>query len=88
MVVAYTSAPDDLVSALKARGVTAVRQYRTLSQHPAYRELADRPFPAADWWTDRAVYLPFGMAMMPDDAARVADAIRDADVPLQEPGSA
>jgi perosamine synthetase len=85
--IVFTSAPDDLVSALKARGVIAVRQYRTLSQHPAYRELADRPFPAADWWTDRAVYLPFGMAMVPDDAARVADAIRDAGVPLQEPGS-
>ena len=86
--IVFTSAPDALVSALKARGVTAVRQYRTISQHPAYRELADRPFPAADCWTDRAVYLPFGMAMTPDDAARVADAIRDADVPLEELGSA
>jgi dTDP-4-amino-4,6-dideoxygalactose transaminase len=68
--------------------VTAVRQYRTISQHPAYTELADRPFPAADWWTSSAVYLPFGMAMTPDDAVRVADAIRDAEVPLHELGSA
>jgi hypothetical protein len=82
--IVFTSAPDALVSALKARGVTAGRQYRTISQHPAYRELADRPFPAADRWTDRAVYLPFGMAMTPEDAARVADAVRDADVPLDD----
>jgi perosamine synthetase len=86
--IVFTSMPDALVSALKARGVTAIRQYRTLSQHPAYRELADRRFPSADWWTDRAVYLPFGMALTPDDAARVADAIRDANVPLQEARSA
>lgn len=86
--IVFTSAADALVAVLKTHGVTAVRQYRTLSQHPAYRELADRPFPAADWWTDRAVYLPFGMAMTPDDAERIADAIHEAGVRLEEPGSA
>jgi hypothetical protein len=34
------------------------------------------------------VYLPFGMAMTPEDAARVADAVRDADVPLDDLGTA
>lgn len=86
--IVFTNQADALVSALKTAGITAARQYRTLSQHPAYRELADRPYPAADHWTDCAVYLPFGMAMTPDDAERVADAIRDSAVPLQELESA
>ena len=73
--IVFTPAPDDLVAGLKQRGVSAVRQYRTLSQHPAYRELADRRFSGADYWTDRAVYLPFGMSLQPDDAARIADAV-------------
>jgi dTDP-4-amino-4,6-dideoxygalactose transaminase len=62
--------------------VAAVRQYRTLSQHPAYKELADRLFPHADYWTDRAVYLPFGMALNCDDAVRVADAVVESGIPL------
>jgi perosamine synthetase len=73
--VVFTDQPDQLVAHLKHQSISAVRQYRTLSQHPAYKALADRPFPNADYWTDRAVFLPFGMTLQPDDAARVADAV-------------
>jgi tetratricopeptide (TPR) repeat protein len=38
--IVFTNQADALVSALKTAGITAARQYRTLSQHPAYRELA------------------------------------------------
>ncbi len=69
--IVFAARARELVERLNAAGVGAVRQYRTISQHPAYRELADTPFPNADYWTDRAVYLPFGMAMTPDDVARV-----------------
>lgn len=73
--IVFSTRPDDLVAALKSAGVSAVRQYRTLSQHPAYHSLAVRSYPAADYWTDCAVYLPFGMTLTPGDAARVADAV-------------
>ncbi len=80
--VVFTPRSDDLVALLRQRGVSAVRQYRTLSQHPAYRALADRPFPNADYWTDRAVYLPFGMTLLPEDAARIAEAVERSGIAL------
>ena len=72
--------PDALVASLKAQGIHAIRQYRTISQHPAYAHLARQPFPNADHWTDHAVYLPFGMALSPEDAERIVAAVRKADV--------
>ena len=84
--IVFTDNPDELVRRLKASGVSAVRQYRTLSQHPPFRELADRRFPHADYWTDHAVYLPFGMALDAEPAARIAAAVVAADVPLNSVG--
>lgn len=80
--IVFASRADDLVQALRQHGVAAVRQYRTISQHPVYKHLADRSFPSADYWTDRAVYLPFGMALDADAAARIAEAVVGAGVPL------
>lgn len=82
--IVFTREPDRLVNALRAASIGAVRQYRTLSQHPAYRTLADRSFPNADHWTDQAVYLPFGMAMTPETAERVGRAVVAAGVALTE----
>ena len=73
--IIFTARAVELVDRLNAAAIGAVRQYRTLSQHPAYSELADRAFPNADYWTDCAVYLPFGMAMTLDDVVRVADEV-------------
>jgi len=80
--VVLTDQPDQLVAYLKQQSISAVRQYRTLSQHPVYATLADRPFSNADYWTDRAVYLPFGMTLTPEDADRVADAVEQSGVAL------
>jgi perosamine synthetase len=80
--IVFTSRPDELVASLAQRAVSAVRQYRTLAQHPAYEALRDRPYPNADYWTDRAVYLPFGMTLTPEDAARIADAAIGSGLPL------
>lgn len=82
--IAFSPEPDRLVSALRAEGVLATRQYRTLSQHPPYAELAERPYPNSDYWTDRAVYLPFGMALTPDGAERIADAIEATGITLEQ----
>jgi len=80
--IVLTAKPDALIAALKQQGIDAARPYRTLSQHPAYHELARQPLPNANHWTDRAVYLPFGMAMTAADAARVADAVGASGIPL------
>jgi len=80
--IVFAKQPDLLVEKLKAQGIFASRQYRTLSQHPAYRHLADRTYPNADHWTDHAVYLPFGMALTPEDAKRIAEALIAAGVEL------
>jgi perosamine synthetase len=79
--IVFAARPDELISALRARRIHAIRQYRTLSQHPAYAHLAGS-YPNADHWTDHAVYLPFGMSLTPDDGARVAQAVRQSDVAL------
>ena len=39
-------------------------------------------FPDADYWTERAVYLPFGMALDEEAAAQIADAVLGSRVPL------
>jgi perosamine synthetase len=80
--IVFTATPDELVASLKQRSVSAVRQYRTLSQHPAYQALRDRAYPNADYWTERAVYLPFGMTLEPGDALRIADAVVESGCPL------
>ena len=84
--IVFSSRATELVAALNAAGIGAVRQYRTLSQHPAYHELADHSFPDADYWTANAVYLPFGMAMTVDDAARVADEVIASGIALERSG--
>jgi perosamine synthetase len=80
--IVFTSSPDELVAALRASGIGAVRQYRTLSQHPAYRELAEGGFTNADFWTDHAVYLPFGVALTAEDGHRIGRAVLESGVRL------
>lgn len=79
--IVFTERPDDLVAALRQRDIHAVRQYRTLSQHPAYASLAGS-YPNADYWTDHSVYLPFGMSLTPEDAERVATVARQSGMRL------
>jgi len=79
--IVFAEQPDALVAALRQRNIHAVRQYRTLSQHPAYAGLAGS-YPNADAWTNHAVYLPFGMSLTPEDAERVAAAVKSSAIPL------
>jgi perosamine synthetase len=72
--IVFAEQPDDLVAALRQGNIHAVRQYRTLSQHPAYASLSGL-YPNADDWTNHAVYLPFGMSLTPEDAEYVAKAV-------------
>ena len=73
-----------LLECLKAQGIGAVWQYRTLSEHPPYAHLAQGKYPNADFWTQYAVYLPFGLALEPEDAERMAEAVLASGVSLLE----
>lgn len=79
--IVFAEEPDELVSALRRQEIHAVRQYRTLSQHPAYASLSG-VYPNADHWTNCAVYLPFGMSLTPEDAQRVAAAVLQSGIRL------
>jgi len=80
--IVFTAEPDRLIAALKRNAIHAVRQYRTICQHPAYADLARCEFPNADYWTEHAVYLPFGMSLNAEDAERIVDAVRESGVAL------
>lgn len=81
--IVFSDDADALVATLRSKNVGATRQYRSLYQHPAYAGLADEVFPNADWWTDHAVYLPFGLALSEDDAQYMVTAIRETGLDLQ-----
>ncbi|MGH7119868.1 MAG: DegT/DnrJ/EryC1/StrS family aminotransferase, partial [Acetobacteraceae bacterium] len=74
--IIFVDRPDDAVAALRAQGVLAVRQYRAMYHHPPFAELKDRDFPASEFWSSHAVYLPFGVAMDEAAATRVGEAAR------------
>ena len=67
-----------LVAALRSDNILAVRQYQTLGRHSAYADVAAGSFPVSDWWSDHAVFLPFGTALDVADAIRIAEAVRSA----------
>ena len=83
--IVFTEECERLIDALRARGISAVRQYRTLSTHPAYQELAEMKYPNADFWTRHAVYLPFGMNLGEDEARYIAQALRSVDIKFFNP---
>jgi perosamine synthetase len=85
--IVFCQQSHDLVAGLRAKGLLAVRQYRAIAQHPPYAHLNDSPYANSEYWTDRAVYLPFGMAMTAQDGETVAKAVLDSGLPLIPAGS-
>jgi perosamine synthetase len=84
--IVFTADPEKLVSALNQRGIGAiVSPYRTNSRHPAYAGLGVTAYPNADYWTDNTAYLPFGTALTPLEANRIADAIEAIGVEILPP---
>lgn len=82
--IVFAEDAQRLTDELRSRAIGAVRQYRTISQHPAYAHLTGS-YPASDWWTKHAVYLPFGLALSEDDAARIGRAVIDTQIELLVP---
>ncbi len=82
--IVFSRKPLALIKYLNNHGIKAVRQYRTISQHPAYRYLGTSEFPNANFWTRHAVYLPFGLALETKDAERIIEILLESTVPLLE----
>jgi perosamine synthetase len=85
--IVFCETPDALVADLRAKGILAVRQYRAIYQHPAYAHLKANSFGNSEFWTDRAVYLPFGIAMTTEDAELVARTALESRLPLLQVGN-
>jgi perosamine synthetase len=82
--IVFSPEPEKLVTALDAVGIATQRPYRTVSQHPPYAHLAERAYSNADYWTDRAVYLPCALTVSVTDAQRIVDAVSGAGVGLSD----
>ena len=83
--IVFTRERARLRDFLKDRGIEAIEQYRTLSEHPPYANLREQGYPNADFWSQTALYIPFGLALTEDDARTIAEAILDSGVTLIEP---
>jgi perosamine synthetase len=73
--IVFSNEPARLVAYLKERRIGAQQQYCTLYDHPAYASLRSDLCPAGEWWTAKAVYLPFGSGLSIHQAERIAEAI-------------
>ncbi len=68
---------DELIAALRERGIGTSVHYRPLHQMQFWSSYcAGRSFPAADAYFDRCVSLPLFMAMTDDEQNEVIDAVR------------
>jgi len=85
--IVFCDKPDQLVGELKTRGVSAVRQYRAIYQHPPYAHLNGQRCANSEFWTDCAVFLPFGVALTAEDGDTVAKAVLDTKLPLIPAGN-
>lgn len=82
--IVFTPERKRLRDFLKDHGIEAIEQYRTLCEHPPYASLRDQGYPNADFWTNQALYLPFGLAINAEDARRIAAVVLESDVALTE----
>lgn len=73
--IIFVDRPEEVIAQLRARGVSAAQPYRPMYHHPPYAALMDRKFPASEFWSRHAVYLPFGIGMDEAAAARVGEAV-------------
>ena len=80
--IVFARKPRALINYLGDHGITAVRQYRTISQHPSYAYLGNRNFPNADFWTKYAVYLPFGLSLTEKEAQKIVEILANSPIAL------
>jgi perosamine synthetase len=83
--IVFADDPDAVVARLRSRAIMAQRHGRALYEHPAYAELHEEDFPGAAYWTEHAVYLPFGLAMTVADAERIGTEVHSIGAILPRP---
>lgn len=80
--VVFTEERAKLLEVLRAQGIHAARLFGKICDHPAYAHLAEGSYPEADFWSERAVYLPCGLSLTIEDAARIAEAVLDSGIAI------
>src|SRR5262249_34184587 len=80
--IVFSERPDALPPHPPPHASAPPRQYRTISQHPAFSHLATQPFPESDFWASHAVFLPFGMGLTREDAHYMGEVVRDSGLVL------
>ncbi|MBV8184703.1 MAG: aminotransferase class V-fold PLP-dependent enzyme [Hyphomicrobiales bacterium] len=85
--IIFVERPDDVVGQLKSQGILAARPYRPQYHHPPYRALRDRDFAASEFWFAHSVYLPFGVALTEEGAARIGSAVQRLNCRFVSPAS-
>lgn len=72
--VVFMEQPAEAIPVLKAQNIASAQPYRVYSDHPPYADLAGQ-YPGGAFWARHALYLPFGLAMDDEIAARVGQAV-------------
>jgi len=79
LFVVRTPLRDALQAALRARGIASLIHYPTACHRQgAYAAQTWPPLPQAETWAREVLSLPIGPHLTPDDADRIASAVRDA----------
>jgi dTDP-4-amino-4,6-dideoxygalactose transaminase len=72
-VLAPAPARDELVAAMRARGVGVAVHYHGVNHHPYYRDRIPGQFPVSDWASDHLLTLPLHLHMHGRDVERIVD---------------
>lgn len=76
--IVFPENPQLFIQELKNQGISSSRAYSSIPCHPAYHHLAEKTFSVSDFWMNHAVFLPFGVALDPDDAKYIAEVVNKA----------
>lgn len=74
--IVFHKYPARLVGRLREDGIMAERQYNVISSHPAHADLEGN-YPNAEWWAERAVYLPFGAWLTDPQVNRIVEKLEE-----------
>jgi perosamine synthetase len=80
--IVFTTERTRLIAYLRERGIEAADQYRTISENPPYAGLREPGYPNADFWTQHATYLPFGVRLEAEDARWIGETVVESRIPL------
>lgn len=68
---------EKIKNMLQKHGVNSSIQYRAIYEHPPYSELNIRNFPGAEYWSKRALFLPFGNGLTTKQSIKIGNLMTD-----------